>query len=217
MRKYDYAFFDLDGTLSDPGIGITNSVMYALERFGIHVSDRAELYKFIGPPLADSFMEYCGFPEAKAMEAVGYYRQFFADKGIFENELFPDIPPLLERLRAAGLKLAIATSKPERFAVAIAEHFGIAHYFDFIGGAAMDETRNKKDQVIEYCISSMGISDRKRVIMVGDREHDIEGARKCGLECIAVTFGYGSREEFTAHGAAYIAGSAREVGDIILG
>lgn len=216
MRRYDWVFFDLDGTLSDPGIGITDSVMYALNRFGIQVPDRSALYKFIGPPLVDSFEEFYGFSRDQAMEATRYYREFFADKGIFENELFPDIPPLLERLRTAGLRLAIATSKPERFAVRIAEHFGIAGYFDFIGGAAMDETRNKKEQVIEYCIASLGVTDRSRVIMVGDRKHDIEGARACGMDCIAVTFGYGSREEFNEHGAAYIAESAQEVGDIIL-
>ena len=122
---YTHIFFDLDGTLTDPGLGITNSVMHALERYGIPVSDRRDLYCFIGPPLVESFMRYYDFSAADARAAVDVYREYFADRGLFENELYPGIPALLARLRAAGLKLVMATSKPEAFAVRIAEHFGM--------------------------------------------------------------------------------------------
>ena len=216
MPRYKYAFFDLDGTLTDPAVGITDSVMYALDKFGIHVSDRRELFKFIGPPLLDSFRDFYGFDEQKAREATRHYREFFRDRGIFENELYPDIPPLLQRLRDAGLRLAVATSKPQEFAIRIAEHFGLAGYFDFIAGAAMDETRTAKWEVIEYAMENLGITDPGSVIMIGDREHDVLGARRCGIDCIGVLYGYGSREEFESCGAKYIAATAPEVGDIIL-
>lgn len=216
MARYEYAFFDLDGTLSDPAVGITNSVMYALEKFGIHTGDRRELFKFIGPPLIDSFRDYYGFDDEKARTATGYFREFFRDRGIFENDLYEDIPPLLERLKNAGVRLAIATSKPQEFAVRIAEHFGIEGYFDFIAGAAMDETRTRKDEVIEYAIENLDIADRSSIIMIGDREHDVLGAKKCGIDCIGVLYGYGSPEEFRACGAKYIAATAEDVGNIIL-
>ena len=214
--RYTHILFDLDGTLTDPGAGITNSVAYALERYGIHVADRRTLYPFIGPPLVDSFMRFYDFSAADARAAVDVYREYFADRGIFENELYPGIPALLKRLRDAGLRLIVATSKPEGFAVRIAEHFGIAQYFDCIAGAAMDETRSHKWEVIEYALARCGVTDRARVLMVGDREHDVQGARRCGLACLGVLFGYGSREELSAAGAAALCESVEAVGDYIL-
>ena len=214
--NYTHILFDLDGTLTDPGLGITNAVMYALERYGIRVSDRRELYCFIGPPLVDSFMRFYGFSADDARAAVDVYREYFADKGIFENEVYPGIPALLKRLRAAGLKLVMATSKPEPFAVRIAEHFGIAEYFDCIAGAAMDETRTQKWEVIEYALDRCGVADRDRVLMVGDREHDVLGAARCGLSCLGVLYGYGSREELEHAGACAVAETVEAVGDWIL-
>ena len=216
MNRYTHIFFDLDGTLTDPGVGITNSVMYALERYGIHVAERSALYRFIGPPLVDSFTRYYGFSPDDARAAVDVYREYFADKGIFENELYPGIPALLERLRAAGLKLVMATSKPEDFAVRIAEHFGIARCFDCIAGAAMDETRTQKWEVIEYALARCGVTDRARVLMVGDREHDVLGAARCGLPCLGVLYGYGSRTELEAAGACAVVDDVAGVGDYIL-
>ena len=127
---YDTVLFDLDGTLTDPGIGITNSVIYALAKLGIAVEDRALLYKFIGPPLYQSFMEFYGFDREQAEEAVTNYREYYKEKGIFENKVYEEIPELLESLKAEGKVLLIATSKPEPFAKQIAEHFGMAKYFD---------------------------------------------------------------------------------------
>jgi len=216
MLPYTHIFFDLDGTLTDPGIGITNSVMYALERYGIHVTDRSELYRFIGPPLTDSFTRYYGFSADDARAAVDVYREYFADRGIFENEVYDGIPLLLERLRAAGLKLVMATSKPELFAQRIAEHFGIADYFDCIAGAAMDETRTQKWEVIEYALARCGVADRSRVLMVGDREHDVLGAARCGLACLGVLYGYGDREELTHAGACAVVSTVEAVGEYIL-
>ena len=211
-----HIFFDLDGTLTDPGPGITNAVMYALERWGIHVADRSELYRFIGPPLTDSFARFYGFSPADARAAVDVYREYFADKGIFENEVYPGIPELLARLKGAGLKLVMATSKPELFALRIADHFNLTRYFDCIAGAAMDETRTQKWEVIEYALDRCGVTDRSAVLMVGDREHDVLGAKRCGIRCLGVLFGYGSREELERAGAVAVAETVEAVGDYIL-
>lgn len=204
ISKYQYFLFDLDGTLSDPGVGITNSVMYALKKYGIEVGDRSELYSFIGPPLKDSFMRFYGFSEEKALEAVRFYREYFHDRGIFENELYPETADCLKRLKAAGKTIIMATSKPEEFAVRILKHFDIFEYFDYACGATMDETRNKKDEVIAYALKQAKVTGLTQAVMVGDREHDILGAIKNGIDSIGVLCGYGSREELEKAGADYI-------------
>ncbi len=214
--RLTHILFDLDGTLTDPGIGITNSVMYALERYGISVDSRESLYRFIGPPLVDSFQRFYGFSPADARAAVDVYREYFADRGIFENEVYPGIPALLSRLRAAGLRLIMATSKPEEYAVQIAEHFGLTDFFDCIAGAAMDETRSQKWEVIEYALARCGVTDRDAVLMVGDRKHDVLGASRCGLACLGVLYGYGSRDELEKAGACAFAETVEAVGDYIL-
>lgn len=216
MSDYTHIFFDLDGTLTDPGVGITNSVAYALERYGIRVPDRQALYPFIGPPLVESFRRFYGFSPADARAAVDVYREYYADRGIFENRVYPGIPALLERLRSAGRTLVMATSKPEPFALRIAEHFGLAKHFFCIAGATMDETRAHKWEVIEYALSRCGAPDPARVLMVGDREHDVLGAQRCGLACLGVLYGYGSREELQRAGAVALAASVEDVGDYIL-
>ncbi len=217
MKQYSHIFFDLDGTLTDPGIGITNSVMYALERFGIHVSDRTALYPFIGPPLFDSFREFYGFTPEDSRAAVKAYREYFGDRGLFENELYPGIPALLESLRAAGFHLAVATSKPEHFTARILEHFDLAKYFDFAAGASVEEgVRTHKWEVIEYAIANCGIADRSGILMVGDRKHDVLGAEKCGLPCLGVLYGYGSRAELEQAGALAVAETVGDVGRYIL-
>ena len=135
---FDTILFDLDGTLTDPGEGITNSVAYALRKYGIEVSDRSELYKFIGPPLKDSFMKYYGFDEDKAEEAIAYYREYFRDTGIFENRVYEGVEDMLRGLQANGKRIVLATSKPEEFAIRILEHFGLRKYFTVVAGASMD-------------------------------------------------------------------------------
>ncbi|MDO4459286.1 MAG: HAD family hydrolase [Clostridia bacterium] len=213
---YKYILFDLDGTLTDPGVGITNSVAYALHHYGIENTDRTELYKFIGPPLKDSFMEFYGFPEDKAYEAIDVYREYFRSKGIYENELYDGIADMLTKIKESDRKIALATSKPQEFAEIIIDYFNLREYFDFIAGATMDEqTRIRKSQVIEWVLENMEIEDKAEVLMVGDRMHDIEGAKENSLSSCGVLYGYGDREELEAAGADYIVSSPQEILTVI--
>ena len=213
---FDIVLFDLDGTLTDPGEGITNSVAYALKKYGIEVSDRSELYKFIGPPLKDSFMKYYGFNEDKAEQAIAFYREYFRDKGIFENRVYEGVEDMLRQLDTDGKKIVLATSKPEEFAVRILEHFGLKKYFSVVAGASMDSSRSKKGDVIAYAISLCESFDKYTAVMVGDREHDIIGAKENGLKSIGVLYGYGDEKELKTAGADYIVSSPIEVLSLIL-
>ena len=200
MTRFSTILFDLDGTLTDNGEGITNSVAYALKKFGITPPPREELNKFIGPPLREYFAQnYVG--EDKADLAVEYYREYFAPHGIFENVVYDGIPELLATLRSMGCTLAVATSKPEIFAEKIAIHFDLAKYFAVIAGSDMEGTRIKKADVINYCLQRLNNPDPNTILMVGDREHDILGAKTVGLPAIGVTYGYGSRQELEQAGA----------------
>lgn len=200
-----YILFDLDGTLTDPGEGITNSVAYALEKYGIHEPDHTVLYPFIGPPLVQSFVTRYGFTEAQGLQAVTYYREYFKEKGIFENRVYDGIPELLSALKQQGKTLILATSKPEAFAVRILEHFDLMQYFDYAFGATMDQSRTAKADVIRYALESAGITDLDQAVMVGDRLHDIEGAKANSLDSIGVLYGYGDRQELEEAGADLIA------------
>ena len=216
MISYDYILFDLDGTLTDPVIGVTNAVMYALRHFGFSVTDRRELYPFIGPPLADSFQKYYHLSPSQAAEAIAKYREYYAPTGIFEAEVYPGIPEMLQRLRDAGLPLLLTTNKPEPYALQVLEHFDLARWFDYISGASMDES-TQKWQVIRSALTRCGVTDPARAVMVGDRKHDAEGAKRCGVrDCIGVLYGYGSREELTAAGVSALAESPAQIADIIL-
>lgn len=202
---YKYILFDLDGTLTDPGIGITNSVMYALKKFNIEVADRASLYKFIGPPLLDSFENYYGMSKEESQQALQYYREYFKPQGLYENEVYDGIEQVLMTLKEQGKTLIVATSKPEEFAIEILKHFHLDQYFDFIAGATMDEKRVRKADVIAYALESCGITELASAIMVGDREHDVLGAKQVGLDSIGVLYGYGDYKELKNAGATYIA------------
>lgn len=212
---YDTIFFDLDGTLTDPGLGITNSVSYALQKFGIRVTDKTKLYKFIGPPLKESFQEFLGFSVEESQRAVAYYREYYGEQGIYENRLYDGVEPLLSDLQEQGKKLVLATSKPEKFAVKILEHFHLAKYFDFISGSNMDGSRSKKEEVLAHALAHLGITDKSSAVMVGDREHDIFGAGAVGIDSIGVLYGYGSKEELRDAGATYIVNLPEEIPDII--
>lgn len=214
--KKSYILFDLDGTLTDPMVGITKSVQYALKTYGIEEPDLEKLIPFIGPPLKDSFMKYYNFPEEQAREGIARYREYFTVKGIFENQVYDGIPQMLQNLKAAGKSLLVATSKPEQFAKQILEHFDLDGYFDFIGGASMDEVRVKKGDVIAYVLDSMGIGDVSRAVMVGDREHDVLGARENGMDCVGVLFGYGGRQELEHAGAGRIVETVEELTEVLL-
>lgn len=198
--------FDLDGTLTDPGIGITNSVMYALRHFGIEVPEREKLYPFIGPPLDESFMRYFGMSEDQARKAVEVYREYFSTKGLLENRVYDGIQTLLSDLKQSGKRLMVATSKPEVFSLRILEHFGLAQYFDVISGALLHPPKGYgKADVIAEALNRAGIVDRNGIVMVGDRLHDVEGAHKVGIPAIGVLYGYGNRQEHESCGADYIA------------
>lgn len=212
---YKYIFFDLDGTLTDPGVGITNSIIYSLKKFNIEVSDRTQLYKFIGPPLLESYAKYFNFSKEEANKAVVYYREYFTDKGIFENEVYDGIPELLSKLKDAGIKLVLATSKPEHFALRIMEHFELAQYFCCMCGSSQHETQESKADVIRKAISICNIENTENILMVGDRLHDIEGAKACGLQAAGVMWGYGSVEEFKKYNADYIVNDLNELSNLI--
>jgi len=212
---YQYVLFDLDGTLTDPGLGITNSIMYALKKFGIIETDRAALYKFIGPPLRESFSRFYGFSEKDSELATAYYREYFKDRGLYENAVYDGVEALLETLHNAGKHIILATSKPEEFAVEILRYFKLGQYFTLIAGATMDTTRNKKSDVIAYAIEKSGIADLSKAVMIGDREHDILGAKENHLSSIGVLYGYGDRAELEAAGADHIVGSPGEILSIV--
>ena len=210
---YDYILFDLDGTLTDQSEGITNSVAYALEKFGINVEDKKTLYKFIGPPLVVAFSEYYGFSKEDSEKATAYYRETFSVKGLYENKVYNGVVELLKTLKACGKKVILATSKPEKFAKEIMRYFDLAKYFDLICGATFDSTRNTKDKVITYALKKAGVTDKSKTVMIGDRHHDIEGANVNGLDSIGVLYGFGNREELTNAGATYI---VEKINDILL-
>lgn len=205
-----YIFFDLDGTLTDPMLGITSSVQYALSKFGISVRYLKELIPFIGPPLKESFQRFYGFSDEQADEAVAYYREYFSPKGIYENEIYAGIPELLEDLSDAGFELAVATSKPGVYAERILKHFGIDEYFSLVVGSELDGTRVQKAEVIQHVLDVYGIAG-KDAVMVGDREHDIKGAAACGVTSIGVLYGYGSRTELMEAGADHIVTTVKEL------
>ena len=215
MKKRNI-LFDLDGTLTDPGTGITRSVQYALRYYGIEETRREVLEAFIGPPLKDSFMKYYGFSPRQASEAIDYYREYFQETGIFENQVYPGIRQMLKALKDVGRVLWVATSKPEPFARRILEHFDLDGYFSCVAGASMDETRVKKGEVIAYAIERMGAERREDLVMVGDREHDILGAAENGIDSIGVLYGYGSREELEQASAGRIAKTVWELERMLL-
>ena len=215
-NNFEYILFDLDGTLTDSGEGITKSVQYALKSFGILVDDLKELNKFIGPPLKDSFKEYYNFDEDKAQLGLVKYREYFADKGIYENKLYDGIPELLEVLKKNNKKIVLATSKPEVYARQILQYFKIDKYFDFAAGADFEETRVNKGDVIKYALQEANITDLSKVIMVGDREHDIIGAKENNIKSVGVLYGFGDVIELTQARAEYIVKDTEELLNILL-
>ena len=216
MKKYKYILFDLDGTITDSALGITNSVKYALNKLNAPIPPYETLCKFIGPPLLDGFRDICGFDAEKAQEAVKLYREYYETTGLYENAVYDGIPEFLRALKEKGKTVILATSKPEKFARLILEHFNLIQYFDCAAGATIDETRNKKDAVIAYALEECNITDKSLAVMVGDRHHDIFGAKQNGISCVGVLYGFGSLEELTAAGADYIAENIDELYKILL-
>lgn len=212
----DIILFDLDGTLTDPAEGITGSILYALEKMGRDLPERSSLLRFIGPPLVPAFQEFLGMTEAEASRALILYREYFSVHGLFENTPYDGIGDALARLKDSGRTLVLATSKPETFAVRILEHFGLAQYFTLMCGASMDEKRNTKDAVIGYALEKLGNPDPSRMVMVGDRHHDVQGAAVFGIPAVGVLWGYGSREELEKAGARWIVPDIAAMTELLL-
>ncbi len=211
---YKAILFDLDGTLTESGEGITKSVQYALEKLGKPEEDLEALKVFVGPPLMEQFMKYADLDEETARRAVEIYRERYSTIGIFENRPYPGVAHMLEELKKKGYLLAVASSKPEYFVKKILAHFDLEKYFDEAVGSEMSGSRTNKTEVIEETLRRLHLENhREQVLMVGDKEHDVLGARKAGLECLAVSYGYGTMEELTEARPLQIAASADEVLD----
>ena len=209
---YKAIFFDLDGTLTESGEGITKSVQYALEKLGKPGEDLDKLRVFIGPPLMEQFMKYADVDETEARRAVEYYRERYAVKGIFENRPYDGVENLLRELKGRGYILAVASSKPEYYVTKILDYFNLSSYFEVVVGSEMNGARTSKTEVIEEALKRLNMSDRrKEVLMVGDKEHDVLGARAAGLACVAVGYGYGTKEELTAAQPLKIVASIEEL------
>lgn len=215
MKQYDYLLFDLDGTITDSESGITRCVEYALNHFGIQVNDLRELSRFIGPPLLDSFRDFYDFTDEQAAIATAKYRERYTDKGIYENELYPGIKELLAEAVRQGKTVILATSKPEIFARRILDYFELSSYFSFVAGSGLDGSLHTKTDVINYILQSNNITDLSSVVMIGDRKHDIIGAKNVGIDSIGVLYGFGDYEELAQAGAAYIVKDMEELRNLL--
>ena len=212
---YEYVFFDLDGTLTDSGEGIINAAVYALEKYNIEVNDRSELRKFIGPPLQDSFSTDYGFQEDEIEDVIKTFREYYSEKGIFENTIYENIQTVLFELKNRGKKLVVATSKPEVFTKKVLDHFNISSYFVYVSGATLNNEKIKKVDIIFDAICKLGITDKSKVVMVGDRKLDVLGAKENGIDSIGVLWGYGDLLELEKAGPTYIAEKVLDLLEII--
>ena len=213
--SYSLCLFDLDGTLTNPKEGITKSLQYALARFGIEVENLDTLVDFIGPPLRESFQKFYGFSPEQAEQAIAAYREYYTRQGIFENELYEGCDRLLGTLARRGVRMAMATSKPAVFAEKIAVHYNIRQYFDFIAGSELDGTRDRKSEVILHALHNVDPTQSLRRVMIGDRKHDVQGAKQTDTDCIGVTWGYGSRQELETAGALYTVDTINQLLDLL--
>lgn len=219
ITNKNYILFDLDGTLTDPKVGICTCVQYALKAFDIDEPDLDKLEPFIGPPLKDSFMQYYGLSEEQAVAAIEKYRERFSVTGKFENEVYEGIPALLSDLKDYGYHLAVASSKPECFVKDILNHFNIHKYFEVVVGSELDGTRIDKAEVIHEALNQLfhyGKIRKEQVVMVGDRKFDVEGAREIGVTSVAVSYGYGSIEELREANPDYLTESVNELQDLFM-
>lgn len=209
--KYEVILFDLDGTLTESGPGIVNAVEYTLQKYGIDEPDKEKHKRFIGPPLKVSFMKYYGFTEENVAEAVAVFRSYYHEKGIYENSAYPGTRRMLADLSSRGYRLAVATSKARPMAEIVIPRFGLADHLEGIYAAEMDGRFGTKSAVIEHAMEEMGVTDKSKVLMIGDREHDILGAKACGIDSMGVLYGYGSRDELEAAGADMIADTVEDI------
>ena len=216
MKKYDIIAFDLDGTLTNPERGLVASFVYALSKMGVDYGEKAELKRFIGPPIYEEWQKCFGFTPEQSSEALLIFREYYSVYGWWDNEIYNGVPDMLSTLKVAGKKIILATSKPEFFARKVLDLFDITKYFDFIVAAATDKTRDKKHEVLEYALTSLGVCERSGCILVGDRTYDAEGAKICGIDSMGVLYGHGSKEEVYSSGFDFIAEPVEDIAKILL-
>lgn len=215
MKYFEHIIFDLDGTLTDPGVGITRSIQYALGKF--NKTEKTEvLYRFIGPPLRETFCSFFGFSLEQAEDAVAYYREYFSERGIFENEVYSGIPELLSDLQINKKKIYLATTKPLVYAERILRHFSLYEYFTAVSGSNLDGSNGAKNELIAGLIRNYHISDPVSAVMVGDRRYDIEGAKANGISSIGAGYGYGEPGELYESSPDFIAETVPELRKILL-
>lgn len=216
MKKYKYLLFDLDGTITNSKEGITKCVQYALDKIGVNEPDLDKLEHFIGPPMVEHFMESYGFDKELSTKLLVYYRERYVPIGIYENEIYDGIIEMLDGLRKEGYVIALATSKPQEMAEEVLRYFDIYKYFDIIVGAFLSEKRTKKSEVIEEVLNQCHVADKSTVLMIGDRSYDVIGANSMGIDCMGVTYGFGSREELKNCGATLIVDSPADILNMLI-
>ena len=216
---YKYILFDLDGTLTDSAEGITKCAQYALKALGVDEPDLNNLRHFIGPPLVECFMKLYGFTEEQAKFGTAKYRERYKDTGIYENKVYPGVPEMLAKLKANGLRLALATSKPLVFAQRVTDYFNLTQYFTYITGPDFNGSLPTKADVIDDAMKHFGLAGtaKAQALMIGDRRQDIAGAKKCGLKTIGVRYGYAAPGELEEAGADFICTAPQDVVKLICG
>lgn len=215
MKKYDTIAFDLDGTLTNPERGLVAGFRYAFDKLGIKYESLESLKRFIGPPLFDEWKKCFGLSDGECNEALRVFREFYDVYGWRENDLYNGVSEMLAKLKASGKTLVVATSKPERVANKVLTLFDLAKYFDFISTATIDKKRDKKCEVLEYALASVGALDKSKCILVGDRIFDAEGARLVGIDSLGVLYGHGSREELFGAKFTYLAQKVSDILEVI--
>ena len=217
MRKYDYVIFDFDGTVTDTGEGILKSLQYSFEQMGDEVPDLSDLKKFIGPPIHYSYVTFYGVSEDKVGEYIKKYRERYRKTGIYECFIYDGMKETILKLRENGVKIGIASSKPESLIYDVMNHLGITDLFDAVTGVMVDDSNHSgKADLVLSSMKKLGANDKSRVLMVGDRYFDIDGAAGAGVHSCGVLFGFGSEKEFKEHNATYIVSNANEIADIVL-
>ena len=216
MKKYDYIAFDLDGTLTDPAEGLIKGFIYAFDRVGIKYDNPEDLRRYIGPPLYQEWKREYGFTEEETANAIAIFREYYDEFGWAENKLYDGIVELLKSLKAAGKTIVLATSKPENTARRIMALFNLDQYFDFMGGASTSSIRDKKWEVLEYSLESVGATDKSKCILVGDRKYDAEGANIYGIDSMGVLWGHGDLDELKAANFTYIVEDTKAAEEILI-
>ena len=215
-QNYDLILFDLDGTITDSKEGITKSVQYALNKYGIIIDNPDKLLPFVGPPLHKSFEIFYGFDEKKSFEAVDFFREYFKEKGIFENEVYSGMKELLINLKKEGKTVALATSKPQLFAEQILKHFDLHHLFDYIKGSNLDGSMTDKTEIIADVLTNLKHFEKSKTVMIGDRDYDIIGARNNNIDSIAAGYGFGTEEEIEKIAPTFVAENIKQLKELLV-